>query len=431
MNMKTKLIISALCLSSLAGMKAQVADQQIGDLLNNADWFALDEAYPKVKDQIQTPIIKGLSETMLSFYFNQPERALSLIDSLLANSQDQLGFGNISNLVLMKSVILGDQGQYAKSADDLNNFLDQVTAFASKTDFPGHLEIVDLYGPLRSQPAPTITRPDKDVEVTVSFEKAGKGELMFIPVTAGGRQHSFIFDTGASASLVSERFAKEIGIRIIQDSVTIAGIQEGTSRVGTIDSLVVGEMVFRYPLIYVAPANPTIDTLYQIDAVFGSDLIRLAGETRIFPSAGKIVFPHKQSPQPSTGRNLLLQNKQPYLKASSNGDRLVFHFDTGNARTSMFAPYYQKYKTEIEATGVKETIRGGGFGGIFEVEGYRLPKISLTVGSVSAVLPDISVATQSADALQRQEDGSIGADFLKQFGEVIINFDKMFLQVSK
>lgn len=424
-----KMIIAALCLLSLTGIKAQVADQQIGELLGKADWFALDEAYPKAKANIQTPIINGLSEVMLATYFRQSDRALNLIDSLLANCQDQLGFGNISNMVLLKSVILGEQGKFAKSADNLNGFLDQVVAFAKKEDFPAHMAVAAQYGALRSLPAPEVVRPAKDTEIPVRFEKAGKGELMFVPVMIGGKQYQFIFDTGASSSFVSERFAKEIGLRIVQDSVKITGIESRMGQYGTTDKLIVGDIEFRNPLIYIGPSDPTVDTIYQIDAVLGSDFIKLVGESRIYPAEGKIVFPQKQTVLPATGRNLLLDNKQPYLKAYSNGERLTFHFDTGNAKTGLYARYYQNHKAAIEAKGTKETIRGGGFGGIYEVPGYRLPAIDLTVGSVKINLSDITVATESVDALQRQEDGSLGADFIKQFREVVINFDKMFVEV--
>ena len=193
----------------------------------------------------------------------------------------------------------------------------------------------------------------------------------------------------------------------------------------------IGNIIFKYPIITIAPPNPAIDTLYQVDAVLGMDFIRRVGETQIFPKEKKILFPKKQTELPKTGRNLLIVNMQPYLKTFSNSQRLVFHFDTGNTGAGLFFPYYLKNKEYVEKHGVKDTIIGGGFGGIRMVEGYRLLQIPLQIGSTKTELANIAVSTKSVTNMQQQEDGSLGMDFIQLFQKVTINFDKMFVDVEK
>ena len=120
------------------------------------------------------------------------------------------------------------------------------------------------------------------------------------------------------------------------------------------------------------------------------------------------------------------------LKVFSGNERLHFVFDTGNVRADMFYPYYQKHKEWIDAEGVKDQIFGGGFGGVRNLEVLRLSSIPLRLGNTSFEIKDIQVNYKEpeADWSQKNEDGSLGMDFINLFQQVIINFDDMFLEVT-
>ncbi len=430
--MKTKtitLVLLSLFIQQIS-LKAQEADQKIGELLNSSDWFTLEEEYPKAKESIQTPLIKSLSEVMIGLYFNAPQKALEQIDTLLTNYRQELGFENICGMVAFKSQILAKQGRYGESVDNLNSFLDQIAAFVKKEDCQGLVDMASYYGKLRNQPGLEIVRPDKDVVIPMTIEKAGRGELMFVPVTIKGKEYKFIFDTGAGTTFMSQEFADKVGVRTVVDSIKITGVKTGYGRQGTIDSLCIGDIIFKHPVITVAPPNPEVDTVYKVDAVLGIDFIRMVGESQLFPQEGKICFPQNQTPLPATGRNLMLLD-QPYAKLYSNGERLIFHFDTGNVTSDLFTPYYLRHKEKIETEGVKDTISGGGYGGIRKMEGYRLSQVPFKVGSTDFELKNISAYTDVTTDVERQEDGSLGMSFIQLFQQVIINFDKMFLEVKK
>lgn len=407
------------------------ADLRIAELLNYSDWFSLEEEYPRLKDSVQIEMLKGLSEAMIGMYFNQPDHAMEAINSLLMYHQEDLGFGNISNLVLMKSMILGDKGLYAESADGLADFLEQVSTFADINDFPAHIAIANHYRQVRKQPKPQIIRPARDTELPLIIEEAGKGELMLVPVTIGGNKYKFIFDTGASFTFVSERFARKIGLHTTRDSILITGMESDYGKSGTIDSIMIGDIVFKNPNILIGNVNETVDTIYQVDAVLGMDFLKLVGETIIFPHQKKIIFPHHQTSLPPTGRNLMISNGQPYLKAYSGTEKLIFHFDTGNAITGLSDIYYHKHKEDVEAAGIKDTVRMGGYGGIRYIDAYKMPSIPLTIGNTNIELRDVNVLTSESGMIQETEDGSLGENFITLFEKVIINFDNMFLQVGE
>ncbi len=430
MKLKNSLVALFL-IFSIGVVKAQEADQRIGNLINQSDWFGLEEEYPELKIKMKSEMLKLLSESMINRYFYNPGKAVLLIDSLLKYHQQELGFEASCNMVILKSQILGEEGHYTESADNATGFLDQIKAFSAIENFPAHVVIAKHYSKLRNEHQPEIIRPDTDTEVPLFIEKAGKGVLMFIPVTVRGKVYRFIFDTGAGSTFVSERFANEVGLRIVQDSLKITGVETGIGKMGTIDSLMIGDILFKHPMITIAPPNPAVDTVYRVDAVLGLDFIKRIGETQIFPGKRKIVFPVNQSALPETGRNLLIQDGQPHLKVYAKNERLFFHFDTGNSSADLYVPYYLKHKDQIEAQGTKEVIRGGGFGGIRYVDGYRLPNVALKIGTTGFELTNIAVTTGVTGDFQQKEDGSLGMDFIQSFQKVTINFDKMFVDVEK
>lgn len=431
--MKTFVALLFFSVSFFQSVKAQEADWQIGDLINQSDWFRLEEEYPEVSGQLQSVAIKALSEVMIGTYFNKPVETIDLIDSLLEHHQEDLGFPNVSSLVALRSKMLGEIGQYKESADRLYDFLRQIEAFAKREDFPSHQQLADYYNTLRNEAAPVIDRPNKETEIPMAIEEAGRGVLMFVPVQIHGKTYKFIFDTGAGSTFVSKRYADEIGIRVIRDSINITGaFAAGTGKSGILDSMMIGDIVFKNAIITIADPNPAVDTVYQVDAVLGTDFMRLVGEVNIFPQEKKICFPVNRHSLPETGRNMWMYDGGLRLKVFSGEERLRFVFDTGNVRADMFYPYYQKHKEWIDKEGVNETITGGGFGGVRSLEVLRLSSIPMRIGSTSFEMKDIQVEYEppTEKSFQNGEDGSLGMDFINLFQRVIINFDDMFLELD-
>lgn len=415
-----------LLIFSCTDLRAQNADTLLNNLTRRKDWFALDEIYPTIKEGIKEPGSRVSSEIFLSLHFNQPKNALRLIDSSLSSCQDNMKIF----LFFLKAKIFGEEGLYAQRADVMHDLQNKIAVSDKKT--ASQLQIViEPYDAVRNIPKPEIIRPKKDTEIPIYTKKAGKGKHMLIPVTIHGKAYRFIFDTGAS-TFVSERFANEVGIHIMKDSVYTRGICGSImGKSGIIDSLNIGDIVFKNPIITIAPLNTAIDTIFQIDGILGLDFIRRIGETQIFPAEGKICFPYKQSPLPSTGKNMMIDdNGQPYLKVYSNGERLIFHFDTGDTGGDLYDAYYRKHKNIIDSIGTKDSTKRAGLGGICIVDGFKIPTLKLKIGSVNFELPDISVVTAPLGEYQNQEDGDLGMNFISTFKKITINFDKMFVEVG-
>lgn len=400
-------------------MKAQSVDEYMSGLLESDDWFELEEAYPRKRAEMQSEMLKQLTETMLYAHFNQPKAAISSLDTLLSYHQDELGFNNVSDLIALKSRLFAEQGLYQNASDNCTHFLNQLAAFnISKDSFPTHLFIQRHYDEIAYIPKPGVIRPDRDVEIPLEIKDLGLGNLMYIPVTVHGKEYRFIFDTGIDFTYLSDRMAKEMDIHISYESDEIKGIGKTIGKIGAIDSMQVGDIKVKDVLVMVGTSIKEGDGGFPVDAVLGLDFFRLVGEIQFFPKEGKAVFPINQTKRPKSGRNLMVDRNKLYLKAYSEKERLVFQMNTGGLYSNLYYPYYMKHEEVIKSKGTKETNI------------YRLPQLSLKIGKKKLKLKHVPVSIEKVATLYQNEDGALGIDFVTQFKKVVVNLDEMFVEVK-
>jgi hypothetical protein len=416
-------------------MQAQDADTNIGNLINQSDWFALDEALPQVENEIQTPFLKTMAKAFWAYYFNQPETALAEFDTLLT-FQNELGFDNINAFAVMKANVLCQMGRYREGVEFSQNFINRHINEYGKEKFSSHFVLLNIYKNLVGMPQPVLVRPNKNVEIPLKinqFDVPSKkyARAMYVPVKIRGKEYQFVFDTGAAMSMVSEEIAKEIGLKVVYDSLKITGICSATGKIGVLDKLSVGEIVYQNSLFIVAPPIEAVDTIVKIDAILGIDFMKAVGEMQIFPKENKIVFPAKQTPQPDFGSNLYFENKRPLLKTAFGNETLKLIFDTGNSGcTFLQSTYYQKHKSIFDLFGVKETTLSGGFGCIKETEIYTLSEMPLKVGNKHFTQKQVQLHLENSGDNEDAEDGNIGMDFVELWDKITLNFDKMFVEMT-
>ena len=424
--MKKILLSAALFLSF--PIYSQQADERIGNLINQSDWFGLEATYPILKDSMQVDFLKLLSEVMIGNYFNRPKEALAGIEHLLTNHQAEIGSGNALNLALLTCQIEGNM---------------QVKVQGGSPEAYSALQAVyRFYDKLRETPAPKVDKPATDISIPITIEKVKlpdsidpkgwRGTHILIPVTIHGNKYRFIFDTGAGTSYMSEQFARKVGVRIVNDSLMINQESEGAAwgKMGTLDSMQIGDITFRNSLIAVAPPNK-LDSIMMVDAVLGMDFICMFDEFRIYPKDCRIVFPATPGKRPLSGRNLLLTDKALKLRAESKEESLQFHFDTGCTTASLYYNYYNRHKEELETIGKRETRIGGGFNVISKNEILCLPAFTMTIGGTEVELQNLSVNIDESGFQVTGDDGIMGMDLVNQFHCVVVNLKDMFLELKR
>ncbi len=276
-------------------------------------------------------------------------------------------------------------------------------------------------------PATTVERPQGNDTIPVEIHKMGRGEHLRVDVQMNGLTEPFIFDTGcANQNFVSETMAKRLGIRILTDSIGMAGQGRGYTKAGVADSLRIGDIVVRHPTFIITPDDdPSAQN--GVEAVLGNAIIRALGELRIEADKGRIVLPAKPSEAPQE-QNLTFDHGQYYL---STADGQVFHFDTGNVKTTLSSVYFDKNRRSVRHEGKKSTSTSGGFGGIATKKVYVLPQFTFDVPQRDVTLHDVTVDLQKVMAVETDyELGNIGVDFLRSCDAVTIDLQRMFVRTE-
>lgn len=427
-----KNLFCMLMLLVATGAWAQRADIRVGKLLNSGDWFTLEKEYPTIKDSVQTPMIRLMSEALLGYYFNRPDKAIACVDSLLLYHQEELGLGNITSMLLVKANTESNRGNYAVAADMVKDFTRQLKEQGVAMDYTQVEKAAQFYDCFRDCSPMSVELPQSDVVIAMSNDSIvlniendtiQRGTTMYVPITVKNRQYKAIFDTGAGSTFMSKAFAEDIGVRVIADSLRINGGKLVYGQAGILDSMRIGSIVVRNIPVTIN-ADTTLDKIENIDFLIGADVMMQLGEIQIFPHDGKIVVPAQFTDKPASGSNMYIDNRTLVIKGESRGESYNFFLDTGNGLATLSYDFYEKNKVEIDAIGKRTRRLTGGIGIVEERDMLILPEWSFRFGGRNVMFHDISVRLENSRFLPYA--GNIGMALINQFDKVTINFNECF-----
>lgn len=421
---------------------AQQADQRAATLINQADWFTLRDEFPSLRDSMQYDFLRLMAESMLNYHFGQDTEAVANIAELLNHHQEELGTATSLSMNYLRLSILGRMGQYAEAADGAKSVIDQLAGLGADELLAPAIHLYNIYAPMRAYPAPQLVRSAQDVVVPFNrvvvndvkreeWMRTGKlqrrDSLLSVPVAIHGKTYPFIFDTGASQTMIALRKVQELGLPILTDTLTIGSAdgQEKICSYAFIDSLSVGGITYRNMMALVGTDTTLAHHTQKLDFILGVDFIRAVGEVQIDMDKREMLFPAKPTPRPATGSNIYLE-QVPYLHASKDGRPLLFCFDTGCAGATLSSNYYQKFSDEVKATATPDTITTMGYGTIDTHEVLYLPSVSFAINDTPVTIREIHLDPTATD----NTDGRMGTALLRRFRRITINMQEMFVEFS-
>ncbi|WP_303014071.1 retropepsin-like aspartic protease [uncultured Bacteroides sp.] len=426
--MNIKIILTLLfSVSFFAGHRvcAQTqADVQLGEILNKNDLFLLMEEYPKLKDSVSIDVLHLVAKNQLAIGFNKLEVAATAMDSLLQFHQEELGTETSLGIASIRAMNLLNLGRYAeagKAGEGLVNSFKDVLPFESLYSF---IFIERVGKSLADVPVPYLSRPDRNVVVPMKVDSVGKGHHIYIPVEVNGVVKDFIFDTGCSfGNFVTEKYAEEVGLKIVSDSIPVSGSAIGFVKLATADSLRIGEMTYHHPVFMVAPPDSRLDSVFSYSGVLGYHFIRDVQEVIIDNESGSFIFPSEIS---DSRPNMYLASNTPHVRIGYEGKSFDVIFDSGNVKSNLGSYFFEQFPEAV--AGLEEhASQRGGFGGISEFKVVTLPEFSFTVAGSPVVLYNIDVAKSNSKTNQLMS-GSLGCDFILSFKRLTVNYKNMFIQ---
>ena len=403
------------------------ADVKMGEILNNGDLFQIREQYPILKDSVSIEMLNLVSEAQLGIGFNQLERADVALDSLLQFHQAELGAETSIGMAALQGMNLLNLGMYeqaGKVGEGLVNALKNSVPFEALYSF---VFIEKVGKALANVPKPYLERPDRDITVPSIVETVGRGKHIYIPVEVNGITKNYIFDTGCSfGNFVSEKYAEEVGLKVLADSIPVSGMEIGFVKLAIADSLKIGELVYHNPIFMIAPPDNEVDSVFAFDGVLGYHFIRDVKEVIIDNESESFVFPY----QISDGEpNMFLSSNTPNVRIEYDGEAFDMIFDTGNVKSDLGNKFAETFPDAIEGLAEQATSRGG-FGGISQTKAVVLPEFRFEVAGSTVKLYNTEVIKNTESGSQLFS-GSLGADFVLSFKRLVINYQNMFIRGEK
>lgn len=421
---KFSFIILIFLLECIPAYSQTQADVKIGEILNSGDLFQLRKQYPILKDSVNIDMLNLLSEAQLGIGFNQLGRAEVALDSLLKYHQAELGAETSIGMAALRAMNLLNLGMYAQAGEageDLVNALKDAIPFESLYSF---IFIERMGKALSICHKPYLERPSHDIIVPMKRDSVGRGHHLYIPVEVNGITKDYIFDTGCSfGNFVSEKYAEEVGLKIISDSIPVSGMDVGFVKLAVADSLKVGELVYHNPIFMVAPPDKEVDSVFAFDGVLGYHFIKDIKEVIIDNESMSYVFPYEIS---DGEPNMFLSSNTPNVRIEYKGQPFELIFDTGNVKSDLGNKFAQMFPEALTGLDEHESSRGG-FGGITQVKVVTLPKFGFNLSGQPVTLTNTEVVLEEP-AESQLFSGSLGADFVLSFKRLTINYENMFIR---
>lgn len=282
-----KIFLFLFLLISSVSIKAQQADQTVGQLINSQNWMGLYSQYPQLKSQMQSAMLRDIADAMLGYNFNQPEQAMTAINDLMNNHQAELGAQNMYTFILILAKVMRQHGQYANAAAMMSNVLPALAA-QPKTGLVGALFEYnkELQAVKDLQPI-GFSGPDHDVVVPSDAD-------WNLPVTINGKSNAFKLNVANEYSTITRDLAASLGLKIFPDTVEHLGQKVQLALIGEMN---IGELKVKNFIVDI-PLTGTATT------TIGRDFLRAVGETQLDFDKKQVIFPKDFTPQPSTGPNI-------------------------------------------------------------------------------------------------------------------------------
>jgi len=399
----------------------QLFDKTLQSLLNDGEYFKLKSELQKSGSLLPADKLQ-FYQAFVESAFNKGKNSILMTESLLTKNNTSLSDSARVDLMLLLRDNYFKSYQYKKASETGKSILkDYKSVLGDRVhDIENTLLIHES---LRDIPPQRVDLK----QVTLKWRPNRLG-LIEIPIKTKASTLGIAFDTRAHTSTVTQSFAKKLGLKILnvsfEESSGITGIKF-KSGLGIADSLYIGDILIQNAVFQVLPDEqlrfPSLD--YTLDGILGFQVITKFKEVHIFQGGEFTILP---TSTPSKLNNLAFDGSTTVISAISDNDTISFHLDTGATGTEFYGNYFKRFKNRIINNGRLETVESGGVGGNIQTQVYILPNVNFEISGKKIELKEIAVRTESAFKGQKY-NGNIGQDVIKQFDEMILNFESMYL----
>jgi hypothetical protein len=262
---------------------------------------------------------------------------------------------------------------------------------------------------------------------------------MRIAVRLGGHDHEAILDTGANLSTISASAAKQAGIHLLPQALSVGSasqralpmrlgiapwVQLGTARLTNVVFIVLPDAALRFP------------HGYRINVIIGLPVLMALGQRLEIVNSGmpELLYdvpratPADASTAPAQmllcGPTLLLLVRLPGIRTP-----LPMTLDTGSDSTA-FSHHALAAAPTAFAHARRHITHFGGAGGETAASGRLVPAATFIIGRHRFELKNVPLGSPAHASGYWKSDGNIGQNVLSQAARWTMNFKTMTLAVG-
>jgi aspartyl protease len=250
-----------------------------------------------------------------------------------------------------------------------------------------------------------------------------------IPLSANGQPVSWLLDTGANITLLSEAEARMVGLVVHDSTGQAADLAGGTTKVRTaqVGRIVLGETEMRnVPVLVLPESQPPWNELPPGKQGIIALPVALALQSIHWTKSGTCQTGPVARREATNRSNLAFDQFNLLARVDFEGRPLDFILDTGNQReTQLWERFARDFPLLLKERGSRGITRITQIGGSNEREVTVVPDVRLRVGGFETALRPANVFSKPVG--NDSYHGNLGMDLLSQAAEVAIDFQTMSL----
>jgi predicted aspartyl protease len=260
----------------------------------------------------------------------------------------------------------------------------------------------------------------------------GESNDFSAPLSINGLPATYLLDTGAWLSVMTETDARRFGMTI-REGTGVLGDSSGKGvkiRTAVARDLVLGGMTFHDVSFAILPdTEPWRSMPPGRQGIIGIPILLSVGCIRWTKGGTWELGCTTDATAPGIA-NLVFYENKALLAATVFAERVFLTFDTGAETTDLNADFARRFAKQVERLGTKDTTGVTGIGGTAMIESITLPDVPFAIGGFPVVLRPAHVTMQENSAIGgRCCVGNIGLDLLLQSGEIVIDFSAMTVRL--
>jgi hypothetical protein len=415
------------------------ADGRLQSLLDDHQFLRLELELKQMPAE-QAQFYQGL----LANRDNDPQKSIELLEPLVARVTAS---GNAVQEKLLRKALAEDYlraGDWAKAAEAYQALEARLGAKLS-ADEQDELELPVKLLPLAKGNPPMTVEPCDPFVMQVEKNSLG---LIDVPVFVDARPHAWIFDPTAPFNLIARSTAKEVGLKVSEQSATIRTL---TGHPMAVHMTVIprftiaGKLTLRNMTAFVFDdadyAFP--ESHYGVEGVLGYAALQALGSVTITADDTIEVRPARQSAlsakddRMTTGAPFFLDGDRIIValgkksgEAPRAGDESMYTIDAGSQQTYLTSRYYNEHSDDFAGQKM-ELLAVPGAENMPPQPAYTAETVPLFVGASSVEVHYIQVLTQPLGSAALDDVyGVIGVDALDQLGAYTFDYRTMQFAVK-